>query len=188
MVAKTASEERWVWLDLEMTGLDPDTCVIIEAAAIITDGDLNELGSMSQVVWQPDSALETMGPFVRKMHTDNGLLEAVRASNKSLADVERDLMTLLTTHVGYRRGVLAGNSVWQDRRFLERFMPNVEGYLHYRQIDVSSFKVVASQWYGSAGEAPKAKSNHTALADIRASIEELRWYRDNAMHAPGEPV
>ena len=120
-----------------------------------------------------------MSPFVRKMHTDNGLLARVRASELSLADVEQKTMELVTTHVGYRKGVLAGNSIWQDRRFLLRHMPHFEQILHYRQIDVSTVKVLARQWYGAKGEAPGKASTHTALEDIRASIAELKWYRDH---------
>jgi len=174
-----ADEARWVWLDLEMTGLDDKTCVILQMAIIITDGALNELAMLDQTIWQPDSVLETMTPFVRKMHTDNGLLARVRASDTSLADAEQKVLELLTTHVGYRKGVLAGNSIWQDRRFLLRHMTHLEAFLHYRQIDVSTIKVLSRQWYGGKGEAPSKASSHTALEDIRASIAELKWYRDH---------
>ena len=170
---------RFVWVDLEMTGLDDKTCHIIEMAMIITDGDLNELAVLEQCIWQPDSALETMSPFVRKMHTDNGLLAKVRASTTSLAEAEQKAMELLLQHVPFRKGVLAGNSIWQDRRFLLRSMPLFEQSLHYRQIDVSTIKVLAKQWYGGRGEAPGKASMHTALDDIRASVNELRWYRDH---------
>ncbi len=170
---------RFVWIDLEMTGLDDKTCHIIEMAIIITDGDLNELARYEQCIWQPEAALATMSPFVRKMHTDNGLLDKVRASTTSLAEAEQKAMELLLAHVPFRKGVLAGNSVWQDRRFLLRHMPLLESALHYRQIDVSTIKVLAKQWYGGKGEPPAKASKHTALDDIRASIEELRWYREH---------
>lgn len=174
-----ADETRWVWLDLEMTGLDDKTCVILQMAVIITDSSLNELAMLEQTIWQPESALETMTPFVRKMHTDNGLLAAVRASEVSCAEAEQRALELLTAHVPYRKGVLAGNSIWQDRRFLLRHMPSFEQFLHYRQIDVSTIKVVSKAWYGAKGEAPGKPSDHTALGDIRASIAELKWYRDH---------
>lgn len=173
------SDARYVWLDLEMTGLDDKTCTIIEMAMIITDGELKELVTVEQCIWQPESALETMSPFVRKMHTDNGLLDKVRASTTSLAEAEQRTIEALLQHVPYRKGVLAGNSIWQDRRFLMRHMANFESLLHYRQIDVSTIKVLSKEWYGAKGEAPGKPSMHTALDDIRASINELRWYRDH---------
>jgi len=174
-----ADPNRFVWLDLEMTGLDDKRCHIIELAMIITDGDLNELAQVEQCIWQPESALETMSPFVRKMHTDNGLLAKVRASTTSQAEAEQAVIDVLLKHVPYKKGILAGNSIWQDRRFLLAHMPNFESLLHYRQIDVSTIKVLSKQWYGPAGDAPGKPSSHTALDDIRASLAELRWYKQN---------
>ncbi len=174
-----ADATRFVWLDLEMTGLDDQACRIIEMAMIITDGELNELALLEQCIWQPESALETMSPFVRKMHTDNGLLDKVRASTTSQDEAEEKMIDTLLQHVPYKKGVLAGNSIWQDRRFLLRHMPTFESMLHYRQIDVSTIKVLSKQWYGDSGAAPGKPSSHTALDDIRASINELRWYRQN---------
>ena len=174
-----ADPTRFVWLDLEMTGLDDKSCHIIELAMIITDGDLNELAQVEQCIWQPESALETMSPFVRKMHTDNGLLAKVRASTTSQAEAEQAVIEVLLKHVPYKKGILAGNSIWQDRRFLLAHMPHFEALLHYRQIDVSTIKVLSKQWYGPAGDAPGKPSSHTALDDIRASLAELRWYRQN---------
>lgn len=182
------SETRYVWVDLEMTGLDDKTCAIIEMAMIITDADLKEIVTVEQCIWQPESVLSTMSPFVRKMHTDNGLLDRVRASPTSLADAEQKAIDVLLQHVPYRKGILAGNSIWQDRRFMLRHMPTFEGLLHYRQIDVSTIKVLSKDWYGQKGEAPGKPSQHTALDDIRASINELRWYRDNLFTIkPGSP-
>lgn len=174
-----ADDARFVWLDLEMTGLDDKTCTIIQMAMIITDPSLKEIAVLEQTIWQPESALETMSPFVRTMHTDNGLLARVRASQTSLAEAEQRACELLLQHVPYRKGILAGNSIWQDRRFLLRYMPSFEQSLHYRQIDVSTIKVLAKNWYGSKGEPPSKASSHTALEDIRASIAELSWYRDH---------
>jgi oligoribonuclease len=174
-----ADPTRFVWLDLEMTGLDDKSCTIIEMAMIITDGELNELAMLEQCIWQPESALETMSPFVRKMHTDNGLLDKVRASQTSLAEAEQKTIEVLLQHVPYKKGILAGNSIWQDRRFLLGHMPTFEAMLHYRQIDVSTIKVLSKQWYGDAGTSPGKPSSHTALDDIRSSINELTWYRKN---------
>ena len=174
-----ADEMRFVWVDLEMTGLDDKTCAIIEMAMIITDPSLKEIAMLEQTVWQPDSVLETMSPFVRNMHTENGLLAKVRASQTSLAEAEQRATDLLLQHVPYRKGILAGNSVWQDRRFMLRHMPHFEQCLHYRQIDVSTIKVLSKGWYGGKGDPPSKASTHTALDDIRASIAELAWYRDH---------
>lgn len=174
-----ADDARWVWCDLEMTGLDDKTCVIVQMAIIITDGALNEIAMLEQTIWQPESALETMIPFVRKMHTDNGLLARIRASELGHAEAEQNACEFVLQHVPYKKGILAGNSIWQDRRFLLRHMPNFESLLHYRQIDVSTVKILARQWYGGKGEAPGKASTHTALEDIRASIGELKWYRDH---------
>lgn len=178
-MGQSQGHERWVWMDLEMTGLDDRTCTILQIATIVTDGQLNELGSLDLVIWQPESALETMSPFVRKMHTENGLLDRVRHSTTSLAEAEQKTLELVSSLVPFRKGILAGNSIWQDRRFLLRYMPHLENYLHYRQIDVSTIKVLVNEWYGSRGMPPPKVSTHTALEDIRASIEELRHYRDH---------
>ena len=183
----SAKDERWVWIDLEMTGLDPKNDVIIQIATIITDGEFNEIASVDFEVWQPDSVLEKMGPFVRKMHTKNGLIEKVRKSSMSLADAEQKTLECITAHVQYRRGILAGNSVWQDRRFLNAYMPTLENYLHYRQIDVSSYKVCFQTWFGSHGQPPLKASSHTALEDIRQSIEELKFYKQKFIRPPVAP-
>ena len=180
-MAKPVDDQRWVWKDLEMTGLDDKTCAIIQAAVIITDGQLNELTSRDIVIWQPESVLESMSPFVRKMHTDNGLLDRVRASQTSLDEAESAMLSLILEYVPYRKGILAGNSIWQDRRFLLRYMPLLEKALHYRQIDVSSMKVVLQHWFGGRAMPPPKASKHTALEDIRASIEELKFYRQSCM-------
>lgn len=177
-MAIDATEQRWVWIDLEMTGLDDNNCSVIEIAMIITDGELNELASFEAPIWQPPSVLESINPFVRKMHTENGLLDRVRNASWGIDEVEIQAMKVLTKHVGFRQGILSGNSVWQDRRFLRRYMPHVEHYLHYRQIDVSTIKVIAQTWYGNKATKLEKPSTHTALSDIRASIDELRHYRD----------
>lgn len=174
-------DDRWVWMDLEMTGLDDKSCTIIQIATIVTDAQYNELDSLDIVVWQPESVLETMGPFVRNMHTENGLLESVRASGTTLAEAEEKTLAMLAKHVPYKKGILAGNSIWQDRRFLLRYMPLLESYLHYRQIDVSTLKVLCGAWFGNGGLPPQKRSAHTALEDIRASIEELKYYQQHCI-------
>jgi oligoribonuclease len=152
--------ERWVWLDLEMTGLDEKKCAILQAAMVITDGSLNEIVSI-----------------VKDMHTKNGLLRRVRSSSTSLFEAEKLLLSMLSEHVAYGKGLLAGNSIYMDRKFLQAYMPAIETYLHYRQIDVSSIKVVCYEWFKQ--KAPKKPSTHTALEDIKESIEELKYFRDN---------
>jgi oligoribonuclease len=176
--------ERFVWMDLEMTGLDPERCAIIELGLIITDAELTPIAQLERVIWQPEAVLDRMEPFVRSMHTRNGLLEKVRASAFSLADVEREALALVAAHCGFREGILAGNSIHQDRRFLVRHMPLLEGFLHYRQVDVSSLKVLARAWYGPEAEFRKEQKNHTALEDIQASLDELRHYRAHLLRSP----
>jgi oligoribonuclease len=171
-----SNRTRWVWIDLEMTGLDPATCAVLEMAMIITDEHLTPLAELAHVVWQPDSVLETMNPFVRTMHTKNGLLERVRQASLCVADVEREMVALLSQHTSHREGVLAGNSIHQDRRFLAAYMPSFESFLHYRQIDVSTLKVLVGAWQDSAKYAKK-EADHTALSDIRASLAELAHYK-----------
>jgi oligoribonuclease len=120
-----------------------------------------------------------MNPFVRKMHTDNGLLEQVRQSTTGLAHAEERIMTLLANHCMYKQGVLCGNSIHQDRRFLNAYFPTFAKYLHYRMVDVSSFKELIRRWYGAQHQFSKNElPAHTALADIRDSIAELKHYRD----------
>ncbi len=171
-------QDRWVWIDLEMTGLDVEHCAIVQIAMVITNPALEELGAMDEVIWQPESALQAMVSVVREMHTRNGLIEQVRASKVSLAQAEQRAMALLCSHVPFGEGALAGASVWMDRIFLRRYMPRIEGYLHHRQIDVSSLKVLGQAWSGATGLPSLRPSAHTALADVRASINDLRFYRD----------
>lgn len=170
--------ERLVWMDLEMTGLDPQVDTIVQAAVIVTEiGTYEELEVLELPIWQPESRLELMTPFVRDMHESSGLMKKVRASKTSLLDAERAIMKLVARWCGPQEGILAGNSIWQDRRFLARYMPALEGYLHFRQVDVTSLKILMRGWLGEKASFPKAKT-HTALEDVRASIAELRFYKD----------
>ncbi len=173
-----SSEQHFVWLDLEMTGLDPETCAIIEIGVIITGPDLRPIAEMDRVIWQPEEVLLRMEPVVREMHTRNGLLDKVRASNTSLRVAERDITALVAEHCALGEGILAGNSIHTDRRFLFRYMPLLERYLHYRMVDVTSLKVLSRAWYPNLVEPRKPPSGHTALADVRNSIAELQYYRD----------
>jgi oligoribonuclease len=177
----TEQREHLVWLDMEMTGLDPEACVPLEVAVVITNADLAELDSMAEPIWQPESKLLEMQPYVRRMHTENGLLEKVRKTENSLLEVERKMLSLLARWMKPGEGVLAGNSIHQDRRFLNRYFPAVDGYLHYRMVDVSTIKELARRWYGGDALFEKAISDHTALADVRMSIRELAHYRKTIM-------
>ena len=172
--------DRLVWLDMEMTGLDPLRCVPIEVAVIITDGQLNEIAGASYeaVIHQPESALEDMAQVVIDMHTSNGLLDRVRASKLSLADVDTAIADLVTEHCEPGQALLAGNTIGQDRLFIRHYFSKLEATLHYRLLDVSSLKEIVRRWYGA--QALYAKdSSHTAMADIRTSIAELAYYRKN---------
>lgn len=171
------SAENLVWIDLEMTGLDVDRDVILQAALIVTDRKLQPLEELNLDVWQPDDRLLTMSPFVRDMHTKTGLLERVRVSRIDVADAEKRLLERIAAHCPYPATV-CGNTIWQDRKFIDRYMPGLSRYLHYRMVDVSSLKVLARAWYGESAlfQKPK-KGEHDALVDIRNSIAELAHYR-----------
>lgn len=180
----TPSKDRLVWLDMEMTGLDPAREVPIQLAVIITSSELEELAAIELTLWAPESALAAMEPIPREMHLANGLLEEVRRSNLSVAEGEKKVMELLTRWVPYREGILCGNSIHQDRRFLNKYFPVIDGYLHYRMVDVSSLKELVKRWYGPAAAYTKGQGKHTALADVRESIDELRHYRKMVMVPP----
>ncbi len=176
---------RLVWVDLEMTGLDPETCTIVEIATLITDQDLGIVAEgPSLVIRPPDEDLARMNDFVRELHRKSGLLDRIQASTVTLADAERQTRAFLEEHVPKGVSPLCGNSVWKDRAFLERYMPDVVAHLHYRMIDVSTLKELVRRWYPPARHAPKKKEAHRALDDIRESIEELRWYRARVFVPP----
>ncbi|WP_075008779.1 oligoribonuclease [Stigmatella aurantiaca] len=174
----TSPAPCFVWLDLEMTGLDPETCAIIEIGVIITGADLVPIAEFERVIWQPEEALARMEPVVKEMHTRNGLLTRVRASPTSLRVAEREVMELVSSHCAVGEGILCGNSIHTDRRFLMRYMPMLERFLHYRMVDVTSLKVLTRAWYPQVFEPRKPPAGHTALADIRSSLTELSFYRD----------
>jgi oligoribonuclease len=181
--------DRLVWIDLEMTGLDPERDVVLEIAALITDSELNPVGEgLDIVVSQPASALENMADVVRDMHARSGLTDAVLASTVSLAAAEAAVLDLVKSEIPVERAVpLCGNSIATDRTFLVRHMPELDAWLHYRMIDVSSIKELARRWYPKAyHHAPQKAGGHRALADIQESVEELRYYRSAIFVAPDE--
>ncbi len=176
------------WMDLEMTGLDPELHSIVEIAALITDDDLHIVATGPDlVIHQPDEALDRMDDVVRAMHTDSGLLERVRSSTVSLAGAGAAVLAFLREHIDEPRTVpLCGNSIGTDRRFLARHLPEIENFLHYRSIDVSTVKELARRWQPSVYEGAPAKAGcHRALDDITESLEELRWYRRSGFIGTG---
>ena len=176
-----------VWIDLEMSGLDPEECRILEAAVIITDGDLNELGDpLELIVHQPDEVLDAMDEWNTKQHGKSGLTKAVRDSRVS-EDEAADLITAhVSAHCDPGQSPLCGNTVGHDKRFLIKYMPAVTDILHYRIVDVSSIKELADRWYPET-TTPKKGEAHRALDDIRESIAELRFYRENVFREPEPP-
>jgi oligoribonuclease len=181
--------DRLVWIDCEMTGLDVKADALIEVAALVTDSELNVLGTGLDVVIKPPSAaVEQMKDVVRDMHTASGLLDQLD-SGVDLATAEDAVLDYVRAYVPVPgKAPLAGNSVGTDRLFLTRDMPTLEEYLHYRIIDVSSIKELARRWFPRAYYAsPRKGGNHRALADIRESIEELRYYRDAVFVPPPGP-
>jgi len=167
-----------VWIDMEMTGLHPESATILEVASIVTDAALNVLAEGPDlVVHQPDAILDGMDEWNTTHHGASGLIAASRGSKVSIADAERITMEFLEPLVAPGASPLCGNSISQDRRFLFRYMPALEAYLHYRNVDVSSIKELCRRWYPGLPAPPKKKA-HRALDDIKESIEELRFYRE----------
>ncbi|HVM10591.1 MAG TPA: oligoribonuclease [Acidimicrobiales bacterium] len=169
-----------VWMDLEMTGLDPARHVIVEIATLITDDDLAIVAEGPDLVINPgDAALAEMDDVVRTMHTKSGLLEAIAASTVTLEEAGAATLEFLKQHVPEQRTVpLCGNSIGTDRRFLAIYLPDIENWLHYRSVDVSTVKELARRWYPDAvASAPTKSGGHRALDDIRESVEELKHYR-----------
>jgi len=179
-------DNRLVWIDLEMTGLNPERNVILEIATLVTDSQLNLVADLTLVVHQNAEELENMVPVVRDMHARNGLTEAVRGSAVSCEAAEQLTLDLLRQHCQPGTAPLCGNTVWTDRVFLQRYMPQIDAFLHYRVIDVSTLKELARRWHPqSLATMPPKPETHRALDDIRASIDELRHYRSHLLRVAG---
>jgi len=172
-------KQNLIWLDLEMTGLQVETDHILEIALIITDNDLNLLHEgPSLVIHQSDVILEHMDPWCIEQHAKSGLTKAVCASTITVAQAEIQVLDIIKQFCNKNAGVLAGNTVWQDRIFLARYMPTITDYLHYRLIDVSAIKELVNRWYPNDPHVKYQKQNtHRALEDIRESIAELAHYK-----------
>ena len=167
-----------VWIDMEMSGLDPETCQILEIATLVTNADLDVIAEGPDiVVHQPDEVLDAMDEWCTEHHGASGLTAAVKASDISVAQAEARTLEFLAEHTSAGASPLCGNSIYQDRRFISRYMPALDSYLHYRLVDVSSIKELSRRWYPGTVPPPKRES-HRALDDIRESIAELRFYRE----------
>ncbi|MDO9398402.1 MAG: oligoribonuclease [Herbiconiux sp.] len=186
----STSSDRLVWIDCEMTGLDLDVDELVEVAVVVTDFELNLVDPGFSIVIKPDdSALEHMNDFVTKMHESSGLADEI-PSGVSLADAEYQVLEYILKHVpGAQQAPLAGNTIGTDRMFLAKFMPRVDGHLHYRSIDVSSIKELARRWFPRVYfNAPEKAGGHRALADILESIRELEYYRKAVFIAEPGPT
>ena len=171
-----------IWIDMEMTGLVPDSDRILELAILITDPNLQVVAeSDSLVVHQPDEVLAAMDAWNQGVHGKTGLIERVRASDLDEAEVERRALAFVVKYVPAGTSPMCGSSIGQDRRFLARWMPRLEGYFHYRNLDVSTLKELVRRWRPDVAKGFVKQGRHEALADIRESIEELRYYRRSAM-------
>lgn len=179
------ADENLIWIDLEMTGLKPDDDVIIEIATVVTDKDLNIVADGPELaIWQPEAALLRMDDWNQKQHSGSGLLARVRGSDTSNADAERLTLQFLAQHVRAGASPMCGNSICQDRRFLARYMPELERFFHYRNLDVSTLKELAKRWNPKVAAGVAKSSTHLARADIYESIAELRHYREQLFVPP----
>jgi oligoribonuclease len=172
-------------MDLEMTGLDPATEVIVEIATLITDDELNVIAEGPDlVIHQPETMLVAMDPFVVQMHTSSGLLTAIRESTITLEQAGAQTLEFIKKHVPEPRTIpLCGNSIGTDRRFLAKYLPEIENYLHYRSVDVSTIKELVKRWYPGLEISRPAKAGaHRALDDVQESIRELKFYRENVFN------
>lgn len=180
------SQNNLVWIDLEMSGLEVETDTILEIATIVTDSQLEIIEEGPElVISQPDEVLDGMDEWNTRHHGDSGLTEAVRESDISMKQAQRETLKFIAKHCHRDTAPLCGNSVWQDRRFLAKYMPRLEQYLHYRIIDVSSIKEVVRRWYPDEVSPPSKQQSHRALDDIRESIRELKFYRSHVFVPPG---
>ena len=177
-VKQESSKDNLIWIDLEMTGLNPDTDVIIEIATIVTDSHLNTLAEGPILaIQQPQSVMDAMDEWNTRQHGGSGLTARVLASTVSAAEAERQTLAFLAQWVPKGASPICGNSICQDRRFLWRGMPTLEAYFHYRNLDVSTVKELARRWKPAVADGVKKNSSHLAMDDIRDSIAELQHYR-----------
>jgi oligoribonuclease len=180
-------EDNLGWIDMEMTGLDPASCAVLEVATLVTDRDLNVLAEGPLLaVHQPGTVLSAMDDWNREHHGRSGLLDRVRASTHTLSGAEQETLGFLARWIPPGKSPLCGNSVHQDRRFLHAYMPALDAFFHYRIVDVSTVKELVKRWYRDVPEFPKRKA-HLALDDIRESVAELRYYREKVFRSAVVP-
>lgn len=173
-------DTQLVWIDMEMSGLQPATDVVLEIAVLVTNKDLDITAvGPHLIIQQPEALFATMDAWNKEHHTKSGLWTSVVASQVSVTEAEQSVLSFLKQHVGPRQAPLCGNSINQDRMFLMQHMPQIHEYLHYRMIDVSCLKELVRRWYPSGPKAPTKANSHRAMDDIKESIEELRFYRQN---------
>lgn len=166
-----------VWIDMEMSGLDPEACAILEVAVLITNGELEEIAEGPDVViQQPKAVIDAMDDWNTKHHGESGLIARVAASQVTLEAAEEQVLAFVAAHTKQGASPLCGNSVHQDRAFIARYMPRLNAHLHYRNVDVSTLKELVRRWYPDV-PIPQKREAHRALSDIRESLEELRYYR-----------
>lgn len=174
------NSQNLIWLDMEMSGLSPETDFILEVALVVTDAQLNTIAEAPVlVVHQSDTVLDGMDNWNKGTHGKSGLIDRVKASPLDDAEVESRMIGFLQQHVGAGKSPMCGNSICQDRRFLARYMPKLEAYFHYRNLDVSTIKELARRWRPELYDGFKKENRHEALADIYESISELKYYREH---------
>ncbi|MFN6168710.1 MAG: oligoribonuclease [Burkholderiales bacterium] len=175
-------QNNLIWLDMEMTGLKPETDVIIEIAMVVTDAQLNVVAEAPVlVVHQPDSVLDAMDSWNKSTHRKSGLIDKVKASTLTEVFIERQMIEFLREYVPASTSPMCGNSICQDRRFMAKWMPQLEAYFHYRNLDVSTLKELAKRWKPTIMSGLTKHGKHEALADIHESIEELKYYRQHLL-------
>ena len=175
-----ARNDLWVWIDLEMTGLDLSKCVIVEIATVITDKSLNIIAEGPDIVIKRSKAdMSIIEEWPKKMHEKSGLLDSIETSNIKLKEAENITLDFISKYVEKNSSPLCGNTIYQDRMFLKKEMPKLEEYLHYRNLDVSTLKELYKSWKGDIENLPVKKSNHRAMTDILESIDEMKWYKEN---------
>ena len=178
----TRDDDRLVWLDMEMTGLNPLSDRIIELAIVITDKNLNTIAEAPVwVIHQADEVLNGMDAWNQKTHGNSGLIDKVRASTLTEAQVEQAALDFIKRYIGPSKSPMCGNSIGQDRRLMANYMPTLEKYFHYRNLDVSTLKELARRWYPRVYDGYKKQTRHTALADVYESIDELKYYRETIL-------
>ena len=181
----TEDKQHLIWIDLEMTGLNPETDLIIEIATLVTDKDLNILAQGPVLaIHQSAESLAAMDDWNQKHHGQSGLIDRVKASNITTTEAEQLTLNFLKQWVGEKASPICGNSIGQDRRFLCRYMPQLEDYFHYRNLDVSTLKELVVRWAPESKDGFTKESKHQALDDIIESVEELRYYREHFIKSP----